>query len=382
MLVTSLRLKNWRNFRSVHVPIRARTFLIGPNAAGKSNFLDVFRFLRDVAKQGGGGLQKAMSDRGGLSKVRCLSARQDPVVEIEVEISDGEDSWRYGIGVNQQNRGPRQTILHWERVYKNEVLLLSRPDAADKADPQRLTQTHLEQISLNAEFRELVRFLESITYLHLIPQLVRNPDAFPSPMGGDPFGRDFLERLARSPEKTRERRLKWIEKELGRIVPQLKELRFVRDEVGVPHLEATYEHWRPNAGRQREDQFSDGTLRLIALFWLMLETDSLLLLEEPELSLNASVVEQLPHIIYGLQTRRKRQVLLSSHSPEMLRDEGIEPESVLVFAPDPNGTLVEPASSFPDVVRLLDSGIPLSETILKRTVPGRLQPVRYVQIPS
>jgi hypothetical protein len=73
-------------------------------------------------------------------------------------------------------------------------------------------------------------------------------------------------------------------------VPQLEQLEFTRDAVtGRPHLQALYSHWRPNAGLQREDQFSDGTLRLLGLLWALLEGDSLLLLEEPELSLNAGI---------------------------------------------------------------------------------------------
>ena len=78
MIVTKLVLKNWRNFLSANVKLSDRVFIVGPNASGKSNFLDVLRFLRDIAKPGGG-LQKALSDRGGFPKVRCLSARSNPV---------------------------------------------------------------------------------------------------------------------------------------------------------------------------------------------------------------------------------------------------------------------------------------------------------------
>ncbi|MDD9874780.1 MAG: AAA family ATPase, partial [Gammaproteobacteria bacterium] len=82
MIVSRLTLKNWRNFREADVPLRERQFIVGPNASGKSNLLDVFRFLRDIAKSTGGGLQKAIQDRGGLSKVRCLSARRDTEILI------------------------------------------------------------------------------------------------------------------------------------------------------------------------------------------------------------------------------------------------------------------------------------------------------------
>ena len=70
MIVSHLRVKNWRNFQRVSVALRERQFIIGANASGKSNLLDVFRFLRDIAKTEGGGLQKAVKDRGGVSKIR------------------------------------------------------------------------------------------------------------------------------------------------------------------------------------------------------------------------------------------------------------------------------------------------------------------------
>lgn len=60
MLITRIRLKNWRNFKKIEVKLRERVYIIGPNASGKSNFLDVMRFLRDIANPKGGGLQKAV----------------------------------------------------------------------------------------------------------------------------------------------------------------------------------------------------------------------------------------------------------------------------------------------------------------------------------
>ena len=268
MIVSQVMLKNWRNFRSVHVQMGERVFVVGPNASGKSNFLDVFKFLRDIAKQGGG-LQKSVSDRGGISKIRCLAARQYPDIEIQVDLAESSGQaliWKYAIGIKQEPRGNRQPYLTYERVWRGNQQLLDRPDDNDGSDQVRLTQTHLEQINANQSFREISKFLESVLYLHLVPQLLRHPDAFSGPgITGDPFGRNFLDRVARTPEKIRRSRLKRIERALRIAVPQLKELTDVKDKGGFPHLEAVYEHWRPKGAKQREDQFSDGTLRLIGL---------------------------------------------------------------------------------------------------------------------
>jgi predicted ATPase len=374
MIVTRLILKNWRNFQVADVSLQERVFLVGPNASGKSNLLDVFRFLRDIAKDGGG-LQKAVADRGRLPKIRCLSARRSSNVEIEIELAESSDEtvkWKYAIGITQEKGGKRRPILVYETVWSGETQILKRPDKNDKEDAQRLTQTHLEQINSNMRFREIASFLNSIQYMHLVPQLLRYPDAFPGQdLPGDPFGKRFLENIAKTNDKTRSFRLSKIEEALHDVVPQLKKLSFIKDEMGTPHLEAVYEHWRPKAGKQREDQFSDGTLRLIALLWSLQDGKSPLLLEEPELSLNASIVSKLAPMISRLQRQTKRQVVLSTHSPDLLSDKGIGGEEVLMLIPGPEGTQVQVASSKEEINNLLEGGLSIADVVLPTTNPQK-----------
>jgi predicted ATPase len=366
-------LKNWRNFQEIDVPLVDRVFIIGPNASGKSNLLDVLRFLRDIAKAGGG-LQGAITRRGGLSKIRCLAARRDPDVEIEIELSDGGNPlYRYAIGMTQQVRGYRQPILRYEQVWSGGRKLLDRPDAEDKRDDLRLTQTHLEQISANASFREVSRFLESIRYLHLVPQLLRQPETYQGTgVAEDPYGRNFLELVAKTPDKTRKSRLRKIEAALREAVPQLTKLTDTKDKAGVPHLEVLYEHWRPNAGRQREDQFSDGTLRLIGLFWSLLDGDAPLLLEEPELSLHSGIVKKLPTLFSRLQRKRSRQLFVSTHSWDLLSEKSIGGEEVLMLTPGLEGTDVKLASTVDEVHALLDAGLSVADAALPHTAPAQL----------
>ena len=54
MIIQRLILKNWKNFQKADFQLTDRIFVVGANASGKSNLLDVFRFLRDLVKQGGG----------------------------------------------------------------------------------------------------------------------------------------------------------------------------------------------------------------------------------------------------------------------------------------------------------------------------------------
>ncbi len=374
MIINRLIAKNWRNFQMVNVPLRERQFIVGPNASGKSNLLDIFRFLRDIVKTDGGGFQKAVRDRGSVSKIRCLAARRDPEISIEIHIAETPDAptkWRYEIGFHQETRGYRRTLLTNEQVWKEGEQLLNRPDKDDDADKDRLTQTFLEQVNMNAEFREIAQFLRNITYLHLVPQLFRFADSIQGRIiEEDPFGQGFLERVASVPERTRRSRLKKIESALQIAVPQFEQLEFIRDEItGRPHLRALYSHWRAQGVWQREDQFSDGTLRLLGLLWSLLESDSVLLLEEPELSLNLGIVSQLAPLISRMQRSRRRQVFVITHSDALLTEPGIDGTEVLILAPTKTNTAVIPAWDVKPVRRLLEAGLTVGEAVLSRTGP-------------
>jgi len=369
--VTAIHLENWRNFAHVDVELQRRAFLVGPNASGKSNFLDVIRFLHDVVSVGGG-FQEAIRRRGGVSSLRCLAARRYPdlVVQVRVGADDEPSAWEYELRFSQDNR--QRPIIKKERVAKNGVELLQRPLDEDKRDPERLTQTYLEQVNVNQAFREVADFFAAVRYLHIVPQLVREPDRSVG-RRDDPFGGDFLEQLARTPEKTRNAWLRRIRDALRVAVPQLVELELWRDVRGTPHLRGKYEHWRPQGAWQTEERFSDGTLRLMGLLWATLAGSGPLLLEEPELSLHPDVVRFIPQMFARTQRRTGRQILVSTHSMDLLRDEGIGLDEVLLLEPGTEGTAVSPAGSIKEIRDLLQGGLNLAELVIPRTRPARAQ---------
>lgn len=377
MLLSHIRLKNWRNFRSLDVPLRNVTYVLGPNASGKSNLLDALRFLRDVSKHQGGGLQAAIAQRDGISKVRCLHARRDPEVEIDIELSHELDqatpTWRYVLAFKPEGKGAQRLLVSREQVWKDGVQLLNRPDKNDALDALLLTQTHLEQIQANQQFRELADFLSDITYLHLVPQLLR----FGEKIGGqrladDPFGQGFLERLSKTPERTRTARLRKISAALSLAVPQFKDLRFAKDDMGRAHLEARYAHHRPNAGWQSEEHFSDGTLRLFGLLWALLEGNSMLLLEEPEISLNDAIVKEIPLIIERLQRdlKTKRQVVLTTHSEALLSNPGIDERGVVLLETGAQGSTGRTIDLYE--AQALSTGLSVAEVVLPKTRPSKV----------
>lgn len=370
MRFSRIVLENWRNFSQVDVALQERAFLVGPNAAGKSNLLDVFRFLRDLALPGGG-FEKAISDRGGVSSIRSLAARRYPDIAIQVDLEDDDTPhWRYRLAFAQDNL--RRPELKAEQVRRDDVQILDRPNDQDRQDPERLRQTYLEQTFANRDFRAIADFFATIHYYHLVPQLVREPERYINPQA-DPYGGDFLARIAGTDKRTRGARLRHIQKALQVAVPQLSELKLEKDEQGIPHLYGNYEHWRPRGAWQTEADFSDGTLRLLGLLWAIFDGSGPLLLEEPELSLHPEIVRYIPQMMYKIQRRRKRkrrQIILSTHSSDLLRDEGIAADEILLFIPTQEGSAVKVGADIEEIRHLLESGVPAAEVVLSHTQPA------------
>lgn len=370
MYISKLHLRNWRNFRDLEANLQPRVFVLGPNAVGKSNLLDAFRFLRDIASPGGG-LNTAVASRGGVSLIRCLYARKYPDVGIKVALSEDEggSQWEYDLTISQNNN--RHPFVKSEKVRELDKVVLQRPSEEDKNDEARLTQTALEQISENKAFRAVADFFRSVSYQHIVPQVVRDPRGFSgAPVTNDPFGRDFLLRVWNTSANTRESRFKNITRALQVAIPQLKDLHLDMDTQGVPHLQGALEHWRPHAAKQNESHFSDGTLRLLGLLWAVSEGTGPLLLEEPELSLHPEIVRRLPLLFGEVARKRKvrRQVVISTYSQEILANGGIGAEEVLLLKPAKEGTVL----TSPDDVdlALLANGLTVADVLLPKAAPS------------
>lgn len=377
MYLSKLKIRNWKNFRTAEVCLAETTYLLGPNASGKSNFLDLFRFLRDIVNPNGGGFQQAVKSRGGLSKLRCLAARQAPTIDIEMEFRESLDSeegapdWCYKLSFSTEPGGKKRPQVKSESAYKNGARIFNRPDDDDINDPERLTQTLLEQINSNKNFREIAQFFERTLYLHLVPQLLKHSELFVSrETESDPFGQGFLKEIAGTKVIIRQSRLNRTEEILKKVIPHFEKLRYVQDpDTGYPHLEMRYVHWRPNAGWQREDQFSDGTLRLIALVWTLMASDNLILLEEPELSLHRKIVEQIPRMIADARRSRKKsggQIIVSTHSPDLLSDNSMEGQ-FLMLNPGRHGESTSIDMPSEQDLAALKAGMSVADILLPRT---------------
>ena len=367
---TGLWLENWRNFRQAEIYLSKLAFFIGPNASGKSNLLDAFRFLHDVAAPGSGGLQGAIARRGGVSAIRCLHARSIPDVSLTVTVGDEKtpEIWLYDLRFNA-SKGQAPAII-FESLQHNRKTVFERP--GKKETPRELTQTHLEQVSKNKDFSEFVTFLASCRYLHVVPQIVRDRRR-QSAEGDDPFGGDLLRRIKEMPKRFRDARLKRIARALQIAVPQFESLDLQDDSEGVPHLCAKYRNWRPYATKQSEVAFSDGTLRLIGVLWSIGEKGGPLLLEEPELSLNDAVVGELPAMFRRVARFSGRQILASTHAPALLESPKIGLREVHLLTVGNNGSEVTTLSDLSQVKAQVEGGMTIAEAVLPLLRPEGIE---------
>jgi hypothetical protein len=74
--------------------------------------------------------------------------------------------------------------------------------------------------------------------------------------------------------------------------------------------------------------------------------------------------------MYRIQRQKRRQTIISTHSPDLLSDPGIGGEEVLILTPSDDGTKVEVASTIQEVKDLLEGGLTIADAALPRTVPS------------
>ncbi|MEM8713905.1 MAG: AAA family ATPase [Planctomycetota bacterium] len=375
MRITHLDVRNWRNFKLIDVPVGERLFVLGPNASGKSNFFDSLRFLHDIVADGGG-LAAAMDRRGGMSRVRNLAARNynKGLVKLSMTLgtADEPSAWTYELQL-----GGTGGVVRSERVWKGEdqQSVLSRPNDEDRDDPERLTQTALEQVNSNKEFRPVADYLRALKYVNPAPQMIR--EAQPLATGSAEFGQDLIRTIAQTNKREQGRRLKAINRALAQAVPQLSELKIEKDDDGRPHLVAGYEHWRGKKAWQDESDFSDGTLRLIAILWALMERREgglTLLLEEPEISLHEELVQQLPRIFWKISKSTEAQVIVTTHARSLLEEEsGLGADEIMLLEPSSEGTNASIAGERAEVMAALRSQISLGEILHDELSPKQLR---------
>ncbi|AVV81228.1 AAA domain protein [Leptospira santarosai] len=120
---------------------------------------------------------------------------------------------------------------------------------------------------------------------------------------------------------------------------------------------------------------------MIGFMWALLDTQGTFLLEEPELYLHSAIVKLLPEFISKLQRRKGkvRQVIISTHSYEILSNEGISGDETIVLIPTEDGTEIKRAMEIEEIKSSLDAEFNMAEAVIPRIAPKGIHEILEIR---
>ncbi len=338
--IQRVTIRNYKSIAACRLDLQKLTFMVGPNGAGKSNFLDALKFVSDALRSS---LDHALRDRGTISEVRRRSGGHPNhfVLRLDFILPNGQVG-HYAFRVGAKPAGAyvvqdEECEIHPEEGFgqseyfrvKSGVVVEKTVSPMPAALPDRLL---LVAASGLRAFRPVYDALSRIEVYNLNPREIANMQ---KPDPGEILRRDGSNAasvLQRMPDHVRA----MIREDLARIVPGVSdvEARTLASQETVEFRQAVKGQAHP--WRFFASAMSDGTLRafgiLLAVFQAASEQASgrpplLIGLEEPEMALHPAAAGVL------LSALRKGaehcQVIVTSHSPDLLDNPDIEPESLM-----------------------------------------------------
>lgn len=352
--VTRVRIQNYKSIASCDVRLGPLIFLVGPNGSGKSNFLDALRFLTDSLNTS---LDHALRDRGGIKEVRRRSVGHPTHfgVRLDFQLPDGTSGWyAFRAGARPQGGYEIQTeechlqgseVLGEESFYRVDegVVRATSLKVAPAAASDRL---YLVSASGLREFRPLYEALSRMGFYNLNPDRIR--DLQPAD-AGDVLRRDgsniasVLGQLEQHSAPSKQR----IEEYLATVVPGISKVAV--KQVGPKEtlefrqqVKGNKEGWRFFAANM-----SDGTLRALGLLVALFQSTNgrahrvpLVGIEEPELALHPAAAGVLRDCLRDASGAT--QVIVTSHSPELLDDPDIPDNCILPVVAEQGVTRIGP----------------------------------------
>lgn len=330
-------LRNFKSIGACDVRLGPLTYLVGANGSGKSNFLDSLHLVRDALS---GSLDNALNERGGLSEVRrrCNGHPRNFGIRLEFSLKDGRQGhYAFNIGAlpsrgyNVQfeecaldggaGKGPYFQVERGQWRKSSESTLPA------------ITADRLALVSLSglAAFRPVFDAMTSMGFYNLNPKLMRDPQ---KPQDGrllKPVGENIVSTIGHL-ERVAPEALALIQGYLQTVVPTvhgverkqmgpLETLEFRQDMAGAEHP------WKFPA-----QNMSDGTLRALGILTALFQgnrdfSPSLVGIEEPETALHPAASAALREALD--RAAMSTQVIVTSHSPDLLDDKRIPAESLL-----------------------------------------------------
>ena len=348
VFVSQLTLRNFKSIAACRLKLGPLTFLVGPNGSGKSNCLDSLRLVADSLRTS---LDHALRDRGTIKEVRRRSGGHPNHFAIRLDLSMRDGSvghYSFQVGARESGgfevqaeeccltRGLEESFY---RVERGEVVKSSL-QIGPAAYSDRL---YLVAASGLPEFRPVYDALSGMEIYNLNPKEI---GAMQRPDAGELLRRDGGNAASvfhKLPDPAKAQ----INSYLSRIV------RGVADaETQILGSQETVEFRQTVKGQKHPWRFlaasmSDGTLRAFGVLLALFQGHSgqrrsppLIGLEEPEVALHPAASGILLAALREAATRT--QVMVTSHSPDLLDDGSIPTDAILAVDNEDGVTRIAP----------------------------------------
>ncbi len=344
-------LKNYKSIAACDVQLQPLTFLVGRNGSGKSNFLDALRFVADALNIS---LEHAIRARGGINNLMNRSSGPTNNFSVELEFSlFNNAAGYYKFSIESRSRGRYR--IHTEecrvqRAQDNTQEVYFRVtngktiNASVKVAPAAVNdRLYLVNASGLSEFRPVYDAFSRMGFYNLNPQIIRD---LQDPDPGDMLMQDgsnlnsVFKQLSPDVKKN-------IEEYLAVIVPGVHKVqaRKCGPKETLQFRQYVAEDKDPLIFYA--NNMSDGTLRALGILVALFQGDQdaqkrvpLIGIEEPEIALHPRAIAVL---LDGLREAAHRtQVIVTTHSPELLDDKHLDVESILAVEADDGNTVVAP----------------------------------------
>jgi len=348
-------LKNYKSIASCSVNLRPLIFLVGQNGAGKSNFLDALRMVKESLDTS---LDHALRERGGINEVRRRSSGHPTHFGIRLEFQLPDSSFgSYSFRVGAKPKGgfevqQEECLIHQNNSVKNHYFEIHTGRVINSSSgvmpPASNDRLYLVSAAGLPDFRSIYDALSHMGFYNLNPDEIRDlqpPDA------GEILLRDgrnlasVLNVMSKENSRSRESVVEFLSK----VVPGITN-------VDVKHIGKKESlEFRQKVGGNKSpwrfmaENMSDGTLRalgvLTALFQSKTKGNRVLLvgIEEPEIALHPGAAGVLRDALCTAST--KTQIIVTSHSTDLLDDESIPDESIMPVENKNGETIIGPLDS-------------------------------------
>ncbi|MYA71335.1 AAA family ATPase [Candidatus Poribacteria bacterium] len=348
--ITRVVLKNYKSIAACDVQLQPLTFLVGRNGSGKSNFLDALRFVADALNSS---LDHALRDRGGLDDIRHrLSGPPYLNIRLEFTLPDSANGY-YAFSIESRSRGRYVVQTEECRIQKGQD---NTPEAYFRVDNGKITDTsvkvapaavndrlYLVNASGLPEFRPVYDAFSRMGFYNFNPDIIRDlQDSDP----GDMLMQDgsnltsVFRQLSSDAKKN-------IEEYLAVIVPGVHK---VHARKFGPKETLQFKQYVAEDNHSlifNANNMSDGTLHALGVLVALFQGDRapekrvpLVGIEEPEIALHPGAVAVLLDSLRDAAHRT--QVIVTTHSPDLLEDKHIDVESILAVKADDGNTVIAP----------------------------------------